>query len=179
VVADSLAGRWESVRRSYGGIGERLEFRPGGELLLTPTVMVDARYRVEGDQLVLTMPDSTKVRMTFAIDADRMTRRNGETSQLLRRTTEPALLPLVGTWTYAHHTGQSAFETFHADGRHEFRLPMSEPQRLRYSAAAGHLEIWGSRTHRRTAGLEIALDELVLRLPSDPTPNRYRRQTSP
>jgi hypothetical protein len=49
----ALLGRWRSLATSRGGIGSMLEFRAGGVVDFSPGAVVELRYRIEGDQLVL------------------------------------------------------------------------------------------------------------------------------
>jgi hypothetical protein len=48
-----LIGVWESIARSKGGIGMTLEFGVDGSVVQSPGAMVDYRYHVEGDRVVI------------------------------------------------------------------------------------------------------------------------------
>jgi hypothetical protein len=48
-----LLGRWRSLETSKGGVGAMFEFRKDGVVDYSPGVVVEMKYRIEGDQLVL------------------------------------------------------------------------------------------------------------------------------
>ena len=47
----AVIGLWESVNTSRGGIGHTIEFRPDGTFVEATTVIVNMRYRLQGDEL--------------------------------------------------------------------------------------------------------------------------------
>ena len=51
--AAALLGRWRSLDNSQGAIGALFEFREAGALDYSPGSVVELRYRIEGDTLVL------------------------------------------------------------------------------------------------------------------------------
>jgi hypothetical protein len=57
-VPSKLVGRWRSLETSQGGIGALLEFHADGSVDFSPGAVVEARYRMEGNQLIL--PSDTK-----------------------------------------------------------------------------------------------------------------------
>lgn len=57
-VPSKLVGRWRSLEISHGGIGALLEFHADGSVDFSPGAVVEASYRIEGNQLIL--PSDTK-----------------------------------------------------------------------------------------------------------------------
>jgi hypothetical protein len=57
-VPSKLVGRWRSLETSQGSIGALLEFNADGTVDFSPGAVVEARYRMEGNQLIL--PSDTK-----------------------------------------------------------------------------------------------------------------------
>lgn len=135
-----LIGTWESETRSQGGIGETLEFLADGQVLTTPTVMVDSKYRMEEDRLIMMISDKPgelrEVPMRFTIRGDRMSRGTGANITRLRRLTASAEIPVVGAWTHRHPAGEDVVETYYPDGRHEFRLRIGRPVAGKYIVTA-------------------------------------------
>src|SRR5436305_11106754 len=52
-VPAKLVGRWRSLETSQGGIGALLEFHADGSVDFSPGAVVGARYRIEGNRLIL------------------------------------------------------------------------------------------------------------------------------
>jgi hypothetical protein len=141
----TLVGRWESVRRSRGGIGEVLDLGEDGTHVRGPAVLVDLSYELNGPQLTLAAPgeaalparDVTVTAATMQIsDAD-------EREPLRHRVGSPASGPpsIVGVWKYEHYAGGTAFERYEAGGRLEFRLSMPATAHGRWTAEAGVLQL--------------------------------------
>jgi hypothetical protein len=55
--ASALIGQWESVFRTPEGVGNILEFQPGGRVTQISASMAEADYRVVDDRLVTTWKD--------------------------------------------------------------------------------------------------------------------------
>jgi hypothetical protein len=116
---DGLVGVWESTARSKGGIGQVLEFLPDGTMSTHMTVLVDLRYRVEKDQVVLgdggegeTLPLGTFKADTWTIDVQGISiekRRIG--------TATPGAPAIVGTWASDREgMDMKSYERYGADG---------------------------------------------------------------
>lgn len=128
----SMVGKWESVARSRGGIGSTLEFHSDGTISLTPGAMVDFAYRFDGTRLVMsfTDPDTGGVSedtLDVHMSGDSMilsALESGQETQLVRaQPAEADTPPMVGTWSFTHSTGGTAFQIFTADGNMHLRVP--------------------------------------------------------
>lgn len=128
----SIVGKWESVARSSGGIGNTLEFHSDTTVSLTPGAMVDFTYHLDGTRLVMSLTDpgtgqvsdnTVEVRIT----SDSMIQRDPKSGQEIRfvplKTAEADTLSIVGTWSFKHYTGVTAFQVFTADGDMHLRVP--------------------------------------------------------
>src|SRR5437773_2536274 len=51
--SSKLLGRWRSLETSKGGIGAMFEFHKDSVVDYSPGAVVEMKYRIEGDQLVL------------------------------------------------------------------------------------------------------------------------------
>lgn len=128
----SIVGKWESVARSYGGIGSSLEFHSDGTVSLTPGAMVDFTYRLDGTRLVMSVTDPgtgevSENTVDVHITGDSMIHSDPESGQEIRfgrlEGAKADTLPIVGTWSFKHYTGRTAFEVFTADGDVHLRVP--------------------------------------------------------
>ena len=134
-VADdnSLVGKWESVARNDAGIGSTLQLNADGSLARTLGQMLDFTYTFDGRKLRVSSldPDSGRaVTNTYKVRlaGDSLFERNGGGSgvdiTMTRLTRFDIARPLVGTWSYPHTSGATAFVTFTADGHEYVRIPM-------------------------------------------------------
>ena len=145
----SIVGKWESVTRSRGGIGSTLDFHSDGTVSLTPGAMLDLNYRLDGTRLVMsfTDPGSGEVSentVNVHISGDSMMQSDPESGQEIRLVRAQAArtdtLPIVGTWSFTHQTGGTAFQIFTADGNMHLRVP-ARTDRGTYVISADSLTI--------------------------------------
>ena len=132
--APPFLGRWESVVRSTGALGQVLEFRPDGTMTQWVAVLVELNYQVVKGPLLLTIyrhPGSGSTETQIAgleFDANTMIQRDPETQRrtLLtrKRAGGPQDEPIVGVWTTPHESGTTAYLLYTADGRLVYRLPI-------------------------------------------------------
>ena len=105
-----LPGRWRSLETSKGGIGAMFEFRKGGVVNFSPGAVVEMKYRIERDQLVL--PPATingpEQRETMEWSGTGKLRlKSGDVSlELARQGSVPdAKIPILGEWTTPREMG--------------------------------------------------------------------------
>ena len=163
----SLGGRWDSEARSRGGLGTWIELADKGACTETTGAMVDGIWRLDGDQLTLSIPDETGQpilqRGTSAIQGNAQTQvLEGQTRQLTRKgTAAPAQPAIVGLWTYPHPAGGQAYEEYKQDGRFLFRLPITSMS-CQWMADADQLHITTGAESQdmrwRVAGYRLTLD---------------------
>src|SRR5215510_499644 len=127
--AKPLLGRWESVTRSAGGLGQVIELRADGTMTQWIAALVELTYRLQGAQLVTTFRAPSEVQsMTIRFEGDVMIQheaRSGDEITLTRKRAGGAQDPLiVGVWTMPHETGPMAYFLYTPDGRVVFRLPI-------------------------------------------------------
>jgi hypothetical protein len=115
----TLVGRWRSLATSRGGIGATFMFYSEGTLELTTSVIVESKYRMEGDRLV-TPGGSNGQDMVEVIEllSDKILRTRLTQTTDLQMTREGPIgdrnQPIVGSWK---GNDQSAEEwEFFADG---------------------------------------------------------------
>lgn len=181
-----LVGKWDSERRSMGGIGNVMEFKADGSFTATIAAMVDLRYSVTGQDLKTSFEDpnthkieETTVRIRF--DGDTLVQQaaqSGEKEVRMKREHrgEGDDPPIVGTWSYPHYTGLPAYVTFTRDGRQLFRLPMRS-ERGTWSATA--LALTTTLASGARASYQYRIDKGVLTLTDDGGKEfTYRRAVS-
>jgi hypothetical protein len=142
-----LIGRWESVARSAGGLGQVLEFRPDGSMTQWVAVLVELTYQVHGPLLLsfyrhpgsgATETQAAGIRFDGNVMIQRDPQSGGETRLTRKRAGGPQDMPIVGVWTTPHETGQTAYLLYSADGRMVFRLPV-RAERGRWSWSSDQL----------------------------------------
>lgn len=166
----ALIGRWESVVRSTGGLGQVIEFKPDGTMTRWTAVLVELTYQVHGP-LLLTFyrhPGSGATETQAAgirFDGDMMIQKDpqagGETRLTRKRAGGPQDPPIVGVWSTPHETGQTAFLLYTADGRVVFRLPI-RADHGRWSASGDQLTLDSGSAAAPTVRYAVQGDRLVL-----------------
>jgi len=177
--SQELAGFWESRQTSKGGIGHTLEFRPDGTYVEAATVMVSYKYRVEGDRLILEIPDDSSQETGIKIQGDTLiqTVQGGVTirKQRVGKAVEGAP-PIVGVWRYSSGLGGDAFEKYTGDGRMSLRMPIAGSTGC-YTINGGRLSMTSPGRGSKEIPFESQAGGLVLHGPGkDPT--AYVRETA-
>ena len=174
----ALAGTWESVSRSQGGIGQILELRRDGTAIRRAAAMVDFTYKLDGDRLVasFTDPKTGKVQETVhhvRFEGDRLIQSaQGRDLKLTRvQPGRPGSPQIVGVWSYPHEAGGTALVMYTPDSRMVFRLPMRS-DRGTWSGAPTELTM--SFSGPRTLRYHVDGDRLVLTDDQGKT-HEYRR----
>ena len=97
----SLIGRWRAMKTSQGGIGAIFEFRDDGAFSFSPGAVVEAKYRIDGNQLVLPPDtiDGPELHQTMEwVSADRLVLRESQTLTRQGTVRDPSN-PILGEWT--------------------------------------------------------------------------------
>ena len=132
-----LIGFWSAVNLTKGGLGSQWTFTPNGSATHTFGAAVDFLYETDGNKMKMTFvnPDGTAAPDTplqeFVVKGDTLTLNpdNTERRQEMRRTGALiATSPLVGEWTYKHHTGVPAFMRYSPKGNGQLVVPMKSAQ---------------------------------------------------
>ena len=126
--ASGLAGTWDAITRSSGGIGGTTLFLPDGTVALVAGAMVDAKYKVEGDKFTIYSDDpgtkfSESRTLTVAGDPAIFSS-DGQVERQVRLRPGKAASGLVGIWRFTHMTGVPAYEEYTEDGLVRLRVPM-------------------------------------------------------
>jgi len=164
-----LVGRWESVDRSQGAIGNTMEMTADNKVYYTVGAMVDGKYTVAGDQLTVALGDSAankeQSRVTgFRVQGDTLTiipTGEGRQQALVRSGKRAKGTPVAGTWTYRHPAGASAYEAYAPAGGFHFRLPMQTIEGT-YTVTADSVELRLAEAPARKAAFRIENGILTL-----------------
>ena len=165
-----LIGRWESVVRSTGGIGQVIEFRPDGTMTQWTAVLVELTYQVHGPLLLTlyrhprsgaTETQAAGIRFEGDVMIQKDPQAGGETRLTRKRAGGPQDAPIVGVWSTPHETGQTAFLLYTSDGRVVFRLPI-RADRGRWSASGDQLTLASGPSSSVTVRYAVQGDRLVL-----------------
>jgi hypothetical protein len=165
-----LIGRWESVVRSTGGLGQVMELRPDGTMTQWTVVLVELTYQVHGPLLLTfyrhpgsgaTETQAAGIRFEGDIMIQKDPQTGGETRLTRKRAGGPQDPPIVGVWSTPHETGQTAFLLYTSDGRVVFRLPI-RADRGRWSASGDELTLASGPSTSATVRYTVEGDHLVL-----------------
>lgn len=165
-----LIGRWESVVRSTGGLGQVMEFRPDGTMTQWTAVLVELTYQVHGPLLLTfyrhpgsgaTETQAAGIRFEGDVMIQKDPQGGGETRLTRRRAGGPQDAPIVGVWSTPHETGQTAFLLYTSDGRVVFRLPI-RADRGRWTASGDQLTLASGPSAPTTVRYTVQGDRLVL-----------------
>jgi len=164
-----LVGRWESVDRSQGAIGNTMEMTADNKVYYTVGAMVDGKYTVAGDQLTVALGDSAankeQSRVTgFRVQGDTLTiipTGEGRQQALVRSGKRARGTPVAGTWTYHHPAGAAAYEAYAPSGAFHFRLPMQTIEGT-YTVTADSVELRLAEAPARKAAFRIENGILTL-----------------
>jgi len=166
---EPLLGRWESVTRSAGGLGQVIELRADGSMTQWIAALVELTYQLQGAQLITTFrapSGASEVQsMTIRFEGDVMIQheaRSGEEITLTRKRSGGAQdPPIVGVWTMPHETGPMAYFLYSRDGRLVFRLPI-RADRGGWSASGDQLTLGRGPGAGTTVRYEILGGQLAL-----------------
>jgi hypothetical protein len=161
-----LVGRWESMDRSQGAIGNTMEMTADYKVFFTMGAMVDGKYTIAGDQLTVAVGDSAgQSRVTgFRVQGDTLTiipTGEGRQQALVRSGKRAKGTPVAGTWTYRHPAGASAYEAYAPAGAFYFRLPMQTIEGT-YTVTADSVELRLAEAPARKAVFKIENGILTL-----------------
>lgn len=133
-----FVGRWESTATSPEGVGGVLDLAEDGTYVAGSAVFLDGEYSVAGERLrVRSAGGGAPVETDVSVSGDRMTSGGIERA----REGGDASSGIVGTWTYWHAAGGTAYERYGADGRMSFRLARAGSTRGTWSVAEGVLTL--------------------------------------
>jgi hypothetical protein len=136
--APNLAGTWDAIARSYGGIGSTAIFSPDSTFVLVLGAMVDLKYRLEGNKFTFFSDQPGQQgfetqTLTFTAGHPVLSG-NGCSRKLTRLEPQFADSGLVGRWKSIHMTGVPAYEQYTANGLTRLRVPL-QVQRGSFSIA--------------------------------------------
>lgn len=150
----SIVGRWFSLERSKGGIGEVCEFRSDGTVDYSTGAVVDMLWRIENNQLIL--PPATidgpeqKYTLKWLGDNKLRLETEGGVTELSRVSDHPdSGKPIIGEWLEKREMGGQDMEAhwlFYQDDKLLFIMP--------FKIQHGTYTISGSSLHLKIAGLE-------------------------
>ncbi len=123
----NLAGTWDAITRSYGGIGATTILSSDSTFTLVVGAMVDFKYKIDGKKITLFSneagrPSDTQG-LTF-IGGSPVFSGNGCSRKLKRIDPANNDSGLVGRWQSMHMTGVPAYEEYTADGWARLRVPI-------------------------------------------------------
>lgn len=147
----NLAGTWDAITRSYGGIGSTTLFSPDSTFTLVLGAMVDMKYRIEGNKFTFFSDQpgnqSSETQTLTFVGGRPVLSGNGCSRKLKRLDAATPDSGLVGRWQSMHMTGVPAYEEYTADGLTRLRVPI-QVQKGSYSIT-GNTVAFHTLTPRR------------------------------
>lgn len=173
-----LAGTWESLDRSQGGIGSIMIFAPGDSVKAIVSVMVDGRYTRDGNRVQLTHDDGNRTELTVAITGDTLVQTTaGKSVSMIRVSGSGPDSGIVGRWRFPYEAPQMPVVLgtmeYTADGVNRLRLPL-QTRAGTYSISGSELTVRLPDAPPQTGTFSIDGDVLTLQRP-DGTRVRFAR----
>jgi Domain of unknown function (DUF4440) len=151
IAAVPIVGTWESAATTDGGVGAKLDFAADGTFISTLGVVGIFTYTIGDNQLTTTVKNPATGRSedhttAIRIERDTLTQKDGNgpgkdvTMKRVRRARDTAD-PILGSWSFSHETGATAFVAFSKNGQGLFRLPISSCSGTWTDAGGRHLSV--------------------------------------
>lgn len=180
---ETLMGSWVSITRSNGGLRSILEFRDNGTAASKICVMIDFRYELKGDSLILTpvsVEDGTEPeKFVIRLDGDVLTMKPSKSSDKLTMSRvdggAPKVTDITGKWSFSAPSEQTGFYTFMSDNRALLEIPMPGETVSNYNVKDDTLVI-SRGTESSVMKMEISSDLLILRSEDWKKEFKYKRQ---
>ena len=180
--AQGVVGRWESVDRSPGGVGEAIEFRADGTAYQVSAAMGDATYEVKDDWLITSWKDreSGKVSMLanhVELEGDEMLQKDEQGNLVSRLEREGAAVsgrPIAGVWCGEDGPGLTTLTEFTPAGDMFIRLPIRALSGRYWLSGTDQLAVELEGSTRREFQFQIAGDVLTV-TPKGGAAKEFRR----
>ena len=125
--AENITGIWSATERTKGGLGSQWTFFENGIISLTFGALVDFKYEIEDNFILMHMAGDKEIKEEFNISGDTLTIKseNSPETQIMKWAGIPADIkqPLIGNWTYPHYTGQTALMRYTRGGLAQLSVP--------------------------------------------------------
>lgn len=125
--AGNITGIWSATSRTKGGLGSQWTFFESGDVSLTFGALVDFKYEINGNFILMHMDEGKITKEEFLISGNKLTIKNEKSQEpmVMEWAGIPADIkqPLIGNWTYPHHTGQTALMRYTRGGLAQLSVP--------------------------------------------------------
>ena len=144
-----IVGRWRSLERSKGGIGQIWEFRSDGTFDFSMGAVVDMPWRIENDQLILPSatidgPEQKSTLKWFGDDKVRLETEWGATELVRVDYLSAPGNPIVGEWIGKSEMGGEARYLFYPNRQLLLLIPMTT-QHGSYTISGSKLHLKGTK----------------------------------
>lgn len=180
--AQGVVGRWESVDRSPGGVGEAIEFRADGTAYQISAAMGDATYEIKDDWLITSWKDreSGKISMLanhVELEGNEMLQKDEQgnlVSRLERESTAVTGPAIAGVWCGEDGPGLTTLTEFTPAGDMFIRLPIRALSGRYWLSGADQLAVELEGSTRREFQFQVAGDVLTV-TPKGGAAKEFRR----
>lgn len=124
---ENINGIWSATTRTKGGLGSQWTFFESGDVSLTFGALVDLKYELKNNFILMYMADDKVSKEEFTISRGTLTIKteNSQEPKVMKWAGVPAKTnhPLIGNWTYPHYTGQTALMRYTSHGLAQLSVP--------------------------------------------------------
>lgn len=184
--AQGVVGRWESVERSPGGVGEAIEFRADGTAYQVSAAMGDATYEIKDDWLITSWKDRETGKVSML--ANRVELEGLEMLQKDEQGNLVSRLELVraagsgpaisGIWCGEDGPGLTTYTEFTPSGDMFIRLPIRALSGRYWLSGTDQLAVELEGSDRREFQFQVAGDVLKVTPKGGTAKEFHRARTS-
>jgi len=186
----SVVGRWESVDRSPGGVGEAIEFRADGTAYQVSAAMGDATYEVKDDWLITSWKDRESGKIStlanrVELEGFEMLQKDeqGNLVSRLEREGTSAAAPgsgsaVSGIWCGEDGPGLTTLTEFTPSGDMYIRLPIRALSGRYWLSGTDQLAVELEGSTRREFAYQVAGDVLKVTPKGGTAKEFHRARTS-
>jgi hypothetical protein len=180
--AQGVVGRWESVDRSPGGVGEAIEFRADGTAYQVSAAMGDATYEIKDDWLITSWKDRETGKISMLanhveLEGNEMLQKDEQgnlVSRLERQSAAGSGPAIAGVWCGEDGPGLTTLTEFTPAGEMFIRLPIRALSGRYWLSGADQLAVELEGSTRREFQFQVAGDVLTV-TPKGGTAKEFRR----
>jgi hypothetical protein len=184
--AQGVVGRWESVDRSPGGVGEAIEFRADGTAYQVSAAMGDATYEVKDDWLITSWKDRESGKVSLLanhveLEGNEMLQKDEQgnlVSRLERQSAAGSGPAIAGVWCGEDGPGLTTLTEFTPAGEMFIRLPIRALSGRYWLSGTDQLAVELEGSTRREFQFQVAGDVLTVTPKGGPAKEFRRARNS-
>lgn len=120
-----MVGEWFPLNTSKGGLGVGHTFNEDGNFITIQGAYVTFKYKLEGDSLILILPDAGEQKTKVEVNSTRLIFINNDRNTELTRIAGDNNAGIIGKWSGVHDTGSKQIIDFTASKDMYLSVPMT------------------------------------------------------